>query len=69
MAVVVIADSEVSIGRRTSSTGSWSPQRCIILECPDEERSQTRWDSPEYAPLRALGQRATKSNMVVTQGL
>jgi uncharacterized protein (DUF1330 family) len=49
--------------------GSWSPQRCIILECPDEERSQTRWDSPEYAPLRALGQRATKSNMVVTQGL
>ncbi len=49
--------------------GSWDPKRCIILEFPDMERFQTWWDSPEYAPLRALRQRATTSNLVVTQGL
>jgi uncharacterized protein (DUF1330 family) len=49
--------------------GSWSPQRCVILEFPDMERFQTWWDSPEYAPLKALRQRATTSNLIVTQGL
>ena len=49
--------------------GSWSPPRCVILEFPDMERFQTWWDSPEYAPLKVLRQRASKSNLVVTQGL
>lgn len=49
--------------------GSWSPKRCVILEFPDMERFQAWWNSPEYAPLRAIRQRATKSHLVVTQGL
>ena len=49
--------------------GSWTPQRCVILEFPDMERFQAWWDSPEYAPLKALRQRATRSHVVVTQGL
>ncbi len=49
--------------------GSWSPKRSVILEFPDMERFQTWWNSPEYAPLRTLRQRATNSNLVVTQGL
>jgi uncharacterized protein (DUF1330 family) len=49
--------------------GSWSPRRCVVLQFPDMEHFQTWWDSPEYAPLRTLRQRATKSNLVVTQGL
>lgn len=49
--------------------GSWSPRRCVILEFPDMERFRAWWASPEYAPLRALRQRATNSNLVVTQGL
>jgi uncharacterized protein (DUF1330 family) len=49
--------------------GSWSPRRCVIIEFPDMERFQAWWDSPEYAPLMELRQRATTSNLVVTQGL
>lgn len=49
--------------------GSWSPRRCVILEFPDMERFRTWWASPEYAPLRTLRQRATRSNLIVTQGL
>ena len=49
--------------------GSWEPKRCVVLEFPDMERFKTWWSSPEYAPLRALRQRASNSSLVVTQGL
>ncbi len=49
--------------------GTWSPRRCVILEFPDMDRFRAWWNSAEYAPLRALRQQATKSNLVVTQGL
>jgi uncharacterized protein (DUF1330 family) len=49
--------------------GTWSPKRCVILEFPDMERFRAWWSSSEYAPLRLLRQRATKSHLLVTQGL
>jgi uncharacterized protein (DUF1330 family) len=49
--------------------GSWSPKRCVILEFPDMARFRAWWTSPEYAPLRAIRERTTKSHLVVTQGL
>jgi uncharacterized protein (DUF1330 family) len=49
--------------------GAWSPKRCIILEFPDMDRFRAWWSSPEYMPLRAIRERATKSNLIVTQGL
>jgi uncharacterized protein (DUF1330 family) len=49
--------------------GTWSPKRCVILEFPDMERFRAWWASPEYAPLRAIRQKAAKSHLVVTQGL
>jgi uncharacterized protein (DUF1330 family) len=49
--------------------GTWAPQRCVILEFPDMERFQTWWDSPEYAPLKELRIRSTRSQLVVTQGV
>lgn len=49
--------------------GSWSPRRCVVLEFPDMDRFRAWWSSPEYLPLRDLRQRATRSNLIVTQGL
>lgn len=49
--------------------GSWSPPRCVVLEFPDMDRFRAWWSSPEYLPLRDLRQRATRSNLIVTQGL
>ena len=49
--------------------GSWSPKRCVILEFPDMEHFQAWWSSAEYAPLRAIRQRAARSSLVVIQGL
>jgi uncharacterized protein (DUF1330 family) len=49
--------------------GSWSPRRCAILEFPDMEHFRAWWSSPEYVLLRPLRQRATKSHLVITQGV
>ena len=49
--------------------GDWSPRRCVILEFGDMDRFRAWWSSPEYVPLRALRERTTKSNVIVTQGL
>lgn len=49
--------------------GDWTPRRCVMLEFPDMAHFQAWWDSPEYAPLRELRQRATNSRLVVAQGL
>jgi uncharacterized protein (DUF1330 family) len=49
--------------------GAWSPRRCVILEFPDMEHFRAWWSSPEYARLREMRQRATRSSLVVTQGL
>lgn len=49
--------------------GTWLPKRCVILEFPDMDRFRAWWSSPEYQPLRALRERTTKSNLIVTQGL
>jgi len=49
--------------------GTWSPKRCVILEFPDMARFRAWWSSTEYAPLRTLRERTTKSHLIVTQGL
>ena len=49
--------------------GSWSPKRFVILEFPDMSKFKAWWSSAEYAPLRAIRQRTTKSHLVVTEGL
>jgi uncharacterized protein (DUF1330 family) len=49
--------------------GSWLPKRCVILEFPDMDRFRAWWSSPEYVPLRALRERSTRSNLIVTEGL
>ncbi len=49
--------------------GVWSPHRCIVVEFPDMAQFRRWWASPEYTPLRALREKATRSNLVVTQGV
>ncbi len=49
--------------------GNWSPKRCIVLEFPSLDQFKTWWNSPEYQPLKALRERAARSNLVVTEGL
>ncbi len=49
--------------------GGWAPKRCVLLEFPSMTQLKTWWDSPEYVPLRAIRERATRSNLVAVEGL
>ena len=56
-------------GRTETLEGTWSPKRLVILEFPSMADAQAWLESPEYAPARALRQRASNSNIVLVEGV
>ena len=56
-------------GRTETLEGEWSPKRLVILEFPSVEQARAWADSPEYAPAKRLRQMASKSNLIVVEGL
>lgn len=55
-------------GTVQSKEGSWSPKRLVILEFPTLERAQAWYDSPEYAPAKALRQATSSADLVMVEG-
>jgi uncharacterized protein (DUF1330 family) len=49
--------------------GGYAPQRVVILEFPSVERAKAWWNSPEYRPLRAIRQRASRGDLLLIEGL
>jgi uncharacterized protein (DUF1330 family) len=49
--------------------GGYAPKRIVILEFPSLERAKAWWDSPEYRPLRAMRQRASRGDLIVVEGV
>jgi uncharacterized protein (DUF1330 family) len=49
--------------------GGWSPKRLVILEFASVEQATAWFDSPEYAPARALREQSARSNIIVTEGV
>ena len=56
-------------GRLEVLEGTWSPKRVVILEFPSVEQAKAWFDSPEYAPARRIRQQASRSNIVVVEGV
>jgi uncharacterized protein (DUF1330 family) len=40
----------------------------VVLEFADLETAKKWWDSPEYAPAKALRQRIATTDMIVVEG-
>ncbi|MBV9654953.1 MAG: DUF1330 domain-containing protein [Acetobacteraceae bacterium] len=49
--------------------GDWHPKRLVVLEFPSVDRAKAWVNSAEYAPARALRQRASNTNLVVVDGV
>jgi len=49
--------------------GTWHPHRTIVLEFPSMAALKAFWASPEYRPLRAIRERAARSNLVAVEGV
>lgn len=52
----------------TSLEGDWTPQRMVVLEFPSVEKAKAWWASEEYAPGKAIRQRAATTKMLVVDG-
>jgi len=55
-------------GRVESKEGGWQPKRMVALEFPSMEQALKWYDSPEYAPLIKLRQKASKGRLVIVEG-
>ncbi len=56
-------------GRVELLEGDQQPQRLVVIEFPDMASARAWLDSPEYAPARALRQQASRSNIIVVEGV
>ncbi|HXL21975.1 MAG TPA: DUF1330 domain-containing protein [Candidatus Dormibacteraeota bacterium] len=49
--------------------GSWSPKRLVIVEFPDVATAKAWWASAEYANPKAIRQSASRTEMIVVEGI
>jgi uncharacterized protein (DUF1330 family) len=56
-------------GRTEAKEGDWEPRRMVVLEFASLEQARKWYDSPEYAPLRALRQRASRGRLIFVEGV
>ena len=49
--------------------GEWQPKRLVILEFPNVAQAKAWADSIEYAPAKRARQRASRSNIIVVNGV
>ena len=55
-------------GRVEPLEGGWAPKRIVAVEFPSMEQALRWYRSPEYAPLIALRQRASRGRLVAVEG-
>lgn len=55
-------------GRAETLEGDWNPERIVVLEFPTIEKAKAWWNSPGYAPAKALRQRTARTKMIVVPG-
>jgi uncharacterized protein (DUF1330 family) len=56
-------------GATEALEGTWNPPRFVILEFSSAERARAWWNSPEYAPAKAMRQASTETRMLLVEGL
>jgi uncharacterized protein (DUF1330 family) len=55
-------------GKVETLEGGWSPKRVVALEFPSMDQARSFYRSPEYAPLIALRQKASRGKLILVEG-
>jgi uncharacterized protein (DUF1330 family) len=55
-------------GKLEALEGGWSPKRIVALEFPSMDQARKWYGSPEYAPLIAMRQRASRGKLLLVEG-
>jgi uncharacterized protein (DUF1330 family) len=56
-------------GKVESKEGGWTPPRFVIVEFPTMEQARRFYDSPDYAPALAIRKKASRSRLILAEGL
>jgi uncharacterized protein (DUF1330 family) len=56
-------------GKVDPKEGGWTPARIVVVEFPSLAQAQKWYDSPEYAPLIALRQKASRGKLILVDGI
>lgn len=56
-------------GRVESKEGAWQPPRLVVVEFPSMDVAQAWYHSEDYAPALALRTKASKSRLIIADGL
>jgi uncharacterized protein (DUF1330 family) len=49
--------------------GEWHPERIVILQFPTAKRAKEWWSSDEYGKAKLIRQRASKTKMIMVEGV
>lgn len=52
----------------TALEGAWRPRRLVVLQFPTAEAARNWWGGETYRDLKALRQRAARTNMILIEG-
>ena len=55
-------------GKIDPREGGWTPKRIVVVEFPSMAQAQKWYDSPDYAPLIKLRQKASKGKLILVEG-
>ena len=56
-------------GRVALLEGDWDPKRIVIIEFANLEQAKAWAESAEYAPAKRIRQQASKSRLIVVEGV
>jgi uncharacterized protein (DUF1330 family) len=56
-------------GKVEALEGGWSPKRIAVVEFPSMEQALKFYRSPEYAPLIAIRQKASRGKLIIVEGV
>jgi uncharacterized protein (DUF1330 family) len=56
-------------GRVDVLEGEWRPSRMVLVRFDTAEAARAWWSGPAYAPFKVMRQWATKTNMIVVEGV
>jgi uncharacterized protein (DUF1330 family) len=55
-------------GKVVPLEGGWNPKRVVVVEFASAAKALEWYNSPEYAPAKALRQKASTSKQIIVEG-
>lgn len=56
-------------GRTETLEGDWVPKRLVVVRFESAAQAKKWWSCAEYAPIKAIRQRAAETRMVLVEGV